>query len=462
MRPGILSGSLYYHFDSKESIGDEILSGFINAILADYREAVASGGNPRAVIEQIVRSTSHTLTRHRAALAMLENDWNYFTSQPRFGYLRTSLDEIERTWITQLERGQHVGLFRADLDAKLTYRLIRDMLWIPAHWRRGGESAPGRWWTESSGCSSTESPRNRRRPETPGTLAMRRRSVTVLPSKRLVYSRSPVLVSLCVYCSVYWPEVRSAELDGKVALITGGARGMGKSHVRHFVAEGARVVLGDVLDDKGAAVAAGLPAESCRYVHQDVTSEPDWVAAVSTALETFGRLDVLVNNAGSAEFGSIAEMPLAEFRHVLEVNAVGCWLGMKAAIDPMTAAGGGSIINISSIEGFTGRPGLAAYSASKFAVRGMTKAAAQELGRFGIRVNSVHPGGVLTRHGPRAGTGTFNQVDAEAFVKSMPLARFARPTEISRLVGFLASDESSYSTGSEFTADGGVLSGPGY
>jgi TetR/AcrR family transcriptional regulator, cholesterol catabolism regulator len=139
---GILSGSLYYHFDSKESIGDEILSGFINAILADYREAVASGGNPRAVIEQIVRSTSHTLTRHRAALAMLENDWNYFTSQPRFGYLRTSLDEIERTWITQLERGQQVGLFRADLDAKLTYRLIRDMLWIPAHWR-GGEFSTG-------------------------------------------------------------------------------------------------------------------------------------------------------------------------------------------------------------------------------------------------------------------------------------------------------------------------------
>ena len=250
-------------------------------------------------------------------------------------------------------------------------------------------------------------------------------------------------------------------LDGKVALITGGARGMGKSHVRHFVAEGARVVFGDVLDDKGAAVAAGLPAGSCRYVHQDVTSEPDWAAAVSTALEAFGRLDVLVNNAGVLTFGSIAEMPLAEFRRVLEVNAVGCWLGMKAAIDPMTAAGGGSIINISSIEGFTGAAGLAAYSASKFAVRGMTKAAAQELGRFGIRVNSVHPGGVLTSM-TLSGNGNFGQVDGEAFVKSMPLARFAKPIEISRLVGFLASDESSYSTGSEFTADGGVLCGPGY
>jgi TetR/AcrR family transcriptional regulator, cholesterol catabolism regulator len=135
---GILSGSLYYHFDSKESIGDEILSSFLNAVLADYRAAVASGGNPRAVIEQIVRSTSHTLGRHRAALAMLENDWNYFSTQPRFGYLRESLGEIEQTWITQLELGQRAGLFRADLDAKLTYRLLRDVLWIPAQWRRGG------------------------------------------------------------------------------------------------------------------------------------------------------------------------------------------------------------------------------------------------------------------------------------------------------------------------------------
>ena len=185
-------------------------------------------------------------------------------------------------------------------------------------------------------------------------------------------------------------------LDGKVALITGGARGMGKSHVRHFVAEGARVVFGDVLDDKGAAVAAGLDADSCRYIHHDVTSEADWAAAVATALETFGRLDVLVNNAGVLKFASIADMPLAEFRRILEVNAVGCWLGMKAVIGPMKAAGGGSIINISSVEGFTGAAGLSAYSASKFAIRGMTKSAAQELGQFGIRVNSVHPGGVLT------------------------------------------------------------------
>ena len=143
-------------------------------------------------------------------------------------------------------------------------------------------------------------------------------------------------------------------LDGKVALITGGARGMGKSHVRHFVAEGARVVFGDVLDDKGAYVAAKLGEQSCRYIHLDVREETDWATAVTLATQTFGQLDVLVNNAGILMFAPISDMPLADFRRVLDVNAVGCWLGMKAVIDPMTKAGGGSIVNISSVEGFTG------------------------------------------------------------------------------------------------------------
>jgi 3alpha(or 20beta)-hydroxysteroid dehydrogenase len=250
-------------------------------------------------------------------------------------------------------------------------------------------------------------------------------------------------------------------LDGKVALITGGARGMGKSHARHFVAEGARVVIGDVLDERGEAVAAKLGAHACRYTHHDVTSEQDWARAVATAVTDFGRLDVLVNNAGVLRRSRIADMPLAEFRAVLDVNVVGCWLGIKHVIAPMTAAGGGSIVNISSIEGMTGAAGLSAYSASKFAVRGVTKAAAQELGQFGIRVNSVHPGGVLTPMTIAAAEG-FTDVDPVAFLKTMPLPRLAEPIEISRLVAFLASDESSYSTGAEFVADGGILSGPGY
>jgi len=248
-------------------------------------------------------------------------------------------------------------------------------------------------------------------------------------------------------------------LDGKVALITGGARGMGKSHVRHFVAEGARVVFGDVLDDKGAYVAKGLGDEVCRYIHHDVTSEQDWAAAVSLTEDTFGKLDVLVNNAGILIFAPITDMRADDFKRILEVNALGTWLGMKAVVEPMTKAGGGSIVNISSIEGFTGAAGLSAYSASKFAVRGMTKAAARELAQFGIRVNSVHPGGVLTR---MVLESQDSGKDGEAFLRAMPLGRFAEPVEISRLVAYLACDESSYSTGSEFLADGGLLSGPGY
>ncbi|OJF15201.1 glucose 1-dehydrogenase [Couchioplanes caeruleus] len=250
-------------------------------------------------------------------------------------------------------------------------------------------------------------------------------------------------------------------LDGKVALITGGARGMGKSHARHFAAEGARVVIGDVLDDRGQAVADGLGAQTCRFVHHDVTSEAGWATAVATTLDAFGRLDVLVNNAGIFRHAPIGEMAPDEFRRVIDVNLVGCWLGIHHVVAPMTASGGGSIVNVSSIEGLVGAAGLSAYSASKFGVRGITKSAAQELGPLGIRVNSVHPGGVLTAMAVAAGE-SMTGVEPDAFLKSLPIARFAEPIEISRLVAFLASDESSYSTGAEFVADGGLLSGPGY
>ena len=252
-------------------------------------------------------------------------------------------------------------------------------------------------------------------------------------------------------------------LDGKVALITGGARGMGKSHVRHFAAEGARVVCTDVLDEQGEQVAAKLGGETCRYLRLDVTSEQDWAAAVVFTVATFGKLDVLVNNAGVLKFATIADMALSDFRRILDVNAVGCWLGMRSVIEPMTEAGGGSIVNISSIEGMSGAAGLSAYSASKFAVRGMTKSAARELGQFGIRVNSVHPGAVMTRMVLDAAADNARSAEeGAAFLKAMPLRRFADPVEVSRLVAYLASDEASYSTGAEFLVDGGILSGPGY
>jgi 3alpha(or 20beta)-hydroxysteroid dehydrogenase len=237
---------------------------------------------------------------------------------------------------------------------------------------------------------------------------------------------------------------------------------MGKSHARHFVAEGARVVIGDVLDDKGSYVAGKLGEEVCRYAHHDVTSAEDWARVVATAVDTFGRLDVLVNNAGILQHAPLTEMTEAAFRRVLDVNVVGTWLGIRAVVVPMTAAGGGSIVNVSSVEGMTGAAGLSAYSASKFAVRGLTKTAAQELGHLGIRVNSVHPGGVLTNLMVAAAESFGNAEQMAEFVKSMPIPRLADPIEISRLVAFLASDEASYSTGSEFLADGGMLSGPGY
>lgn len=249
-------------------------------------------------------------------------------------------------------------------------------------------------------------------------------------------------------------------LDGKVALITGGARGMGKSHARHFVAEGARVVIGDILDDRGTAVADRL-GDRCRYVRHDVTSEDEWAGAVAATLAAFDRLDVLVNNAGVFQHAPIATMDPAEFRHVVDVNLTGCWLGIHTVVPTMTTAGGGSIVNVSSIEGFVGAAGLSAYSASKFGIRGITKSAAQELGSAGVRVNSVHPGGVMTSMA-RTAAETMPIVDPGALLRSLPIARFAEPVEVSRLVAFLASDESSYTTGAEFVADGGLLSGPGY
>ncbi|GAA3164519.1 SDR family oxidoreductase [Planomonospora alba] len=246
-------------------------------------------------------------------------------------------------------------------------------------------------------------------------------------------------------------------LDGKVALITGGARGMGAAHVRLFLAEGARVVFGDVLAEEGKALAEETGAV---FVPQDVTDPGDWERAVGAATETYGRLDVLVNNAGILRFRRIADMTLQEFDRILDVNLRGTWLGVKSVIEPMKAAGGGSIVNISSIEGFIGAAGMSAYSASKFGVRGVTKAAARELAGFGIRVNSVHPGAIATDmvRDPEV----MVEVDGEAFLKSMVIPRFAKPVEVSNVVAFLASDRSSYCTGSEFTVDGGLLTGAGY
>jgi len=254
-------------------------------------------------------------------------------------------------------------------------------------------------------------------------------------------------------------------LDDTVALVTGASSGIGEATARSLAARGAKVAVAARRLERLERLAAeiGGDGHTALAIESDITDQAQAVNAVDRTVDQLGRLDILVNNAGVLKFARITDMPLADFRRILEVNAVGCWLGMKAVIPALKAAGGGSIVNISSVEGFTGAAGLSAYSASKFAIRGMTKAVARELGEYKIRVNSVHPGGVLTRMVlDTDGTNYSGDDDGTGFLKAMPLARFAEPAEISRLVAFLASDDSSYSTGSEFIADGGLLSGPGY
>jgi 3alpha(or 20beta)-hydroxysteroid dehydrogenase len=241
-------------------------------------------------------------------------------------------------------------------------------------------------------------------------------------------------------------------VDGKVALISGGARGMGAAHARALAAEGAKVVVGDVLDDDGTKLTEELGSDAggaARFVHLDVTQPDQWQAAVDVAVETFGKLNVLVNNAGIAHFSTLKDSPLADWQRVIDVNLTGTFLGMQAAVAPMTAAGGGSIINVSSVEGVRGSPGLYGYVASKFAVRGLAKAAALELAEHNIRVNAVLPGLVRTR---------MTMGIPDDFLQ-IPLGRGAKSAEVAACVLYLASDESSYSTGADFVVDGGLTVG---
>ncbi|MGW9262788.1 glucose 1-dehydrogenase [Gordonia terrae] len=240
-------------------------------------------------------------------------------------------------------------------------------------------------------------------------------------------------------------------LAGKVALITGAARGMGKAHAERFVAEGAKVVMTDVLDDQGQAVADSL-GERAVFLHHDVADPAGWEAAVALGDERFGPVNILVNNAAISIEATLEDYRLDDFRKSIEVNQVSVFLGMKAVLDSMKSAGGGSIVNISSLAGLVGGPNAIAYSATKFALRGMTKVAAIELGRHGIRVNTVHPGAVRT---PMLMDHP-NFAELEKFGSLSPLGRMAEPEEIANLVLFLASDESSFSTGAEFVADGGA------
>ena len=244
-------------------------------------------------------------------------------------------------------------------------------------------------------------------------------------------------------------------LDGKVALISGGARGQGAAEARIFAQEGAKVVIGDVLDAEGTSVAAEI-AESggdALFVHLDVTHEDDWRIAIESAISSFGKLDILVNNAGIWRGGRVEDTTVEDWDAILDVNAKGVFLGTKLAIPEMRKAGGGSIINISSTAGLVGSQRSSAYTASKGAVRLFTKATAVQYAKEGIRANSIHPGPIDTEMIQQVWQG--EELNREAAIARTPLGRVGTTEDIAYGVLFLASDESSFMTGSELVIDGG-------
>jgi 3alpha(or 20beta)-hydroxysteroid dehydrogenase len=245
----------------------------------------------------------------------------------------------------------------------------------------------------------------------------------------------------------------TAPLGGRVALVTGGARGLGAAYARGLHEQGASVVIADVLDEPGRRLAAELDQSGenrsrARFVHLDVTDEEAWTAAVAAAVD-LGGLHVLVNNAGIANSGRIENYERAQWDAVIAVNLTGVFLGVRAVVGVMKAAGGGSIVNISSVEGMRGEASLHGYVASKFGVRGLTKSLAVELGRDGIRVNSVHPGFVQTEMTATLDPGR----------QLIPLGRIAQPADLVGAVLFLAGDASAYITGTELVVDGGMIAG---
>ena len=249
----------------------------------------------------------------------------------------------------------------------------------------------------------------------------------------------------------------SGRLEGKVALITGSARGQGEAEARRFVAEGAKVAITDRRGVLGGQLAAELGSDTF-YQQLDVTLEDHWDAAVAATVERFGKLDILVNNAGIGAFGTLEGLDLKTHHEMIDVNLHGVYLGMRAAKAALVATGNGAIVNISSIDGIVGVLGMTSYAGSKFAVTGMTRSAAIELGPLGVRVNSIHPGVINSPMVQEAPPETRARLDR--LMDMQPIKRMGEPHEIASLALFLASDEASYITGAQFVIDGGHLAGP--
>ncbi|MCU1455019.1 MAG: family oxidoreductase [Acidimicrobiales bacterium] len=244
-------------------------------------------------------------------------------------------------------------------------------------------------------------------------------------------------------------------LEGKVAVISGGARGIGAAMVRRFAAEGAKVLIADRRVDQGEELAAEV-GEAAAYHELDVASESGWDALVDDVTDRWGGIDVLVNNAGINRVGPLVDCTLDTFRMVLDVNLVGTFLGIRAAARSMGPRGGGSIINLSSPQGVEGREGMAAYTASKFGIRGLTRTAAIELGPLGIRVNGLIPGPIRTAMTDRR---DWTEDDYRRAYGGYPLGRRGEPEEVAAAAAFLASEDAAYCTGSDLVVDGGVLAG---
>jgi 3alpha(or 20beta)-hydroxysteroid dehydrogenase len=249
----------------------------------------------------------------------------------------------------------------------------------------------------------------------------------------------------------------TGKLDGKVALITYGASNQGVAQVRLFVAEGALVCIADVLDKQGDALAAEL-GDRVFYQHLDVGREEGWSDAVQAVLARWGRIDILVNGGGTNHTGLMEDTSVADFLRLVDTNQLGPWLGMRSMIGPMAAGGGGAIVNLISASVKGGLVGKTAYAGTKCALEGMSRIAARELGRHGIRVNSVLPGGIAAQ-GMTGGLPT--TPEALAQFSELPIPRIGEADEVARAVLFLASDDASYCTGAELLVDGGLMSAPG-
>ncbi|KEQ52724.1 SDR family NAD(P)-dependent oxidoreductase [Sphingobium chlorophenolicum] len=241
-------------------------------------------------------------------------------------------------------------------------------------------------------------------------------------------------------------------LANKVAIVTGGASGIGGATVRRFVGEGARVLIADIDDVRGAALAEELGPDAL-FQHLDVSKEGDWTAAIDAAMRAFGRIEILVNDAGYYRATPLQDATVEEFQRHVDVNQLGVFLGMQAVVAPMRAAGGGAIVNISSTGGMRGGPSLFHYRATKWAVRGMTRSAAHDLASLNIRVNTVLPGPIET---PMMKAGN-SQDRIEAMKGRTLLQRLGQPSELAAAVLFLASDEASYITGIDLPVDGGTM-----